>query len=77
MPNGNTAETSEKKKNPKVFDAVVDGNRNGILKEVEKELAFCTKPADIIDQMLIPAINKVGDLFDKQIYFLPQLISSA
>ena len=26
---------------------------------------------------MIPAINKVGDLFDKQIYFLPQLISSA
>ena len=77
MPGGNTADVSEKKKNPKVFDAVVDGNRNGILKEVEKELAFGTKPAEVIDQMLIPAINKVGDLFDKQIYFLPQLISSA
>ena len=27
--------------------------------------------------MLIPAINYVGELFDKQIYFLPQLIMSA
>lgn len=27
--------------------------------------------------MLIPAINEVGVLFDKQKYFLPQLISSA
>ena len=27
--------------------------------------------------MLIPAINHVGELFDQQIYFLPQLISSA
>ncbi|MFQ9750031.1 MAG: B12-binding domain-containing protein [Anaerobutyricum soehngenii] len=26
---------------------------------------------------MIPAINEVGTLFDKQIYFLPQLISSA
>lgn len=61
----------------KVFEAVVDGNRDGILKEVEKELALGTKPGDIIDGKLIPAINKVGELFDKQIYFLPQLISSA
>ncbi len=27
--------------------------------------------------MLIPAINHVGDLFDKKKYFLPQLIASA
>ena len=27
--------------------------------------------------MLIPAINETGELFDQQIYFLPQLISSA
>ncbi len=60
-----------------VYRAVVSGNRSGILKEVEKELANGTMPADIIDKELIPAINKVGDLFDKQIYFLPQLISSA
>ena len=60
-----------------VYKAVVNGNRSGILKEVEKELEKGTYPGDIIDKQLIPAINKVGDLFDKQIYFLPQLISSA
>ena len=31
----------------------------------------------IIDESLIPAINHVGELFDKQIYYLPQLIASA
>ena len=31
----------------------------------------------MIDESLIPAINHVGELFDKQIYYLPQLISSA
>ena len=60
-----------------VYKAVVNGNRAGIVKEVEKELEKGTYPGDIIDKQLIPAINKVGDLFDKQIYFLPQLISSA
>ena len=34
-------------------------------------------PGAIINGQLIPAINEVGVLFDKQIYFLPQLISSA
>lgn len=66
-----------KEKGPQVFEAVVNGDRDGILQEVKKELELGTKPADIIDSKLIPAINKVGDLFDKQIYFLPQLISSA
>jgi len=60
-----------------VYKAVVSGNRSGILKEVEKELDRGTYPGDIIDIQLIPAINRVGDLFDKQIYFLPQLIASA
>ncbi len=68
---------SSKTDETEVYKAVVSGNRSGILKEVEKELADGTMPADIIDKELIPAINKVGDLFDKQIYFLPQLISSA
>ena len=31
----------------------------------------------MIETLLIPAINEVGRLVDKQIYFLPQLISSA
>lgn len=66
-----------KEKGPQVFEAVVNGDRDGILQEVKNELDLGTKPADIIDSKLIPAINKVGDLFDKQIYFLPQLISSA
>ena len=35
------------------------------------------KPEDIINQLLIPAINKVGQLYNDQYYFLPQLIASA
>ena len=31
----------------------------------------------ILDTILMPAINKVGELFEKGKYFLPQLISSA
>ena len=64
------------KKNP-VFEAVLKGNKDGIIDVVKKELSKGTKPGEILDGLLIPAINEVGVLFDKQKYFLPQLISSA
>lgn len=60
-----------------VYIAVLKGNKNSIIDEVKKMLAEGVKPDDIINEHLIPAINEVGELFDKQKYFLPQLISSA
>ena len=60
-----------------IFEAVLKGNKGGILDEVKKALADGEKPDEIINHHLIPAINEVGVLFDKQKYFLPQLISSA
>lgn len=60
-----------------VYEAVLKGNKNTILDEVKKQLSEGTKPEDIINGHLIPAINEVGELFDQQKYFLPQLISSA
>lgn len=60
-----------------VFEAVLQGSKGSILKEVDLALEEGVKPSAIIDEHLIPAINEVGTLFDKKIYFLPQLISSA
>lgn len=60
-----------------VYMAVIKGNKGSIIEETKKLLEAGEKPGDIIDGYLIPAINEVGVLFDKQKYFLPQLISSA
>ena len=60
-----------------VYEAVLKGNKDGILDLVREALEQGAEAGRILDQMLIPAINKVGSLFDRQIYFLPQLISSA
>lgn len=60
-----------------VYAAVLKGNKNRILEETKELLAAGETPADIINGHLIPAINEVGELFDKQKYFLPQLIASA
>lgn len=60
-----------------VFECVLKGNKGSVIAEVDRALDAGEQPAAIIDTHLIPAINEVGVLFDKQIYFLPQLISSA
>ena len=60
-----------------VYHAVLKGNKGAILDETKKLLDAGMKPNAIINEQLIPAINEVGELFDKQKYFLPQLIASA
>lgn len=70
-------QTSQPDNKQAIFDAVVKGNKKLILSLVEKELEEGTLPDVLIEQTLIPAINEVGRLFDRQIYFLPQLISGA
>ncbi len=60
-----------------IYDGVIKGNRKHIVALVTDALNAGKTPAFILDELLIPAINEVGRLFDKQIYFLPQLIASA
>ena len=66
-----------KQNKPKVYTDILKGNRSNVVEHVKEALNEGTSPDSIINEMLIPAINEVGDLFEKQIYFLPQLISAA
>lgn len=72
-----TTEKEPPKQQSAVFEAVLKGNKEIITDEVKKALNGGEKPDDIINRHLIPAINEVGVLFDRQKYFLPQLIASA
>ena len=74
---GSREQIPEEKKGDAIFEAVVKGRKEKARQLVEEEAAKGTDPQEIIDESLIPAINHVGVLFDKQIYYLPQLISSA
>jgi len=62
---------------PVIFMQVVKGDRSSILDEVKAELSRGTQASEIVNTMLIPAINHVGVLFEQKKYFLPQLIASA
>ena len=67
----------KKQSGSEVYQAVLKGNRKGIVRLVEEDLNKGVPAKQILDDMLIPGINEVGRLFEIQEYFLPQLISSA
>lgn len=61
----------------RVKEAVLKGNRKKIAEYTAAALEDGMLPQEILDGVLLPAINEVGDLFDKGKYFLPQLIAGA
>lgn len=61
----------------RIYFDVVKGNKASIVDDVKKALEEGKQPQEIIDNDLIPAVNKVGKLFEEKKYFLPQLIAGA
>lgn len=74
---GDSTGTNTNGGNDAIFQAVLKGSKGSILDEVKKVIDADKKPDEIINESLIPAINEVGELFNKKKYFLPQLIGSA
>lgn len=56
---------------------VLKGNRDGIVADTKQAVEEGHEPKKLLDDVLLPGINEVGELFDKGKYFLPQLIASA
>ncbi len=61
----------------KLYRDVLKGNREGIKTDTQKALDEGNGAKALLDEVLLPAINEVGELFDKGKYFLPQLIAGA
>ena len=61
----------------KVTTAILDGDRDRIVSFLEALLQAGLPASRIVDDLLIPAIVQVGDLYEKKIYFLPQLMTAA
>jgi len=60
-----------------IYHAIVEGDRDGVARRIEDALAQGRNARSLVDGVMIPAIQKVGDLYEKKTYFLPQLIASA
>jgi 5-methyltetrahydrofolate--homocysteine methyltransferase len=71
------AAAKDKLEGSEIYIDVVKGNKASIVDNVKKAIDGGRKPQDIIDNDLIPAVNKVGELFEQKKYFLPQLIAGA
>lgn len=61
----------------RLYRDVLKGNREGITADTQKALDEGDAAKTLLNDVLLPAINEVGELFDKGKYFLPQLIASA
>ena len=60
-----------------VRNGIINGIRDDIKLTVRQAVDSGFSPKDILENMMIPAIVHVGDLYEKKEYFLPQLIASA
>lgn len=60
-----------------LYQAVLKGKKREIVDRTQDVLDSGKQPKEILDDILLPAIQDVGELFDSGKYFLPQLISSA
>ncbi len=69
------ANLSDKAKELKT--ALLKGKKESIIRVTNECLAQGEDASYLLNEVLIPGINEVGDLFEKGRYFLPQLIASA
>ena len=64
-------------KSLELYETVLKGRKKNVIDVTKSCITNGTEPKYLLDEVLIPAINAVGDLFEKGKYFLPQLINSA
>ena len=75
--NSVTAATKILTPQEKIADAIMNGDRENILPLIETALSTGSSAQDLVDKIMIPSIVRVGDLYEKKIYFLPQLMAAA
>jgi len=61
----------------KMTQTIMDGDKESIMPQIEAALKEGKTASSLVDEVMIPAIVHVGDLYEKKIYFLPQLMASA
>jgi 5-methyltetrahydrofolate--homocysteine methyltransferase len=61
----------------KITSAIMEGNRENIVLLIKSALSSECSALELVDKVMIPAIVKVGDLYEKKVYFLPQLMAAA
>ncbi len=61
----------------RMYDAILNGDRSAIGGMITSSLEAGEAPLDLINGVLNPALQEVGDRFDKGDIYLPELIQAA
>ncbi|MBN1366055.1 MAG: homocysteine S-methyltransferase family protein [Syntrophaceae bacterium] len=61
----------------KVAAAIVEGDKERIIAFVDEAMLSGRTASQLVDDIMIPAIVRVGNLYEKKTYFLPQLMAAA
>lgn len=60
-----------------IFDAIVEGQMSAAVERVQKALDEGERADVILNQGLIPAMRRVGELFEQGEYFVPEMLIAA
>ncbi len=63
--------------NEVIYNAIVEGDREAAVAEVRAELERGVSPQLVLDDSLVPAMDRVSELFDANEYFVPELMIAA
>jgi len=58
-------------------EAIIRGKRNAVEPLIQKALSEGVGPEEIMDEMMIPAMDVVGDRFSRNEIFLPEMMIAA
>jgi 5-methyltetrahydrofolate--homocysteine methyltransferase len=61
----------------KIAAAIMNGDGERITVLIDEAMRSGISASRLVDDFMIPAIVRVGDLYEKKIYFLPQLMAAA
>ncbi|ARE86417.1 homocysteine S-methyltransferase family protein [Clostridium formicaceticum] len=74
------AKTEEAKRVDEVtqlIEIILEGDQETVIPQVEVLLTNSISPEEIINRCVTPALEEAGENYEKQIYFLPQLLMAA
>jgi len=74
---GKQNEANGDRKGDRIYNCILEGRKSEVTDSIKAELEKGIPPVTIVDDHLIPAITRVGELYQERVYFLPQLIQSA
>jgi 5-methyltetrahydrofolate--homocysteine methyltransferase len=60
-----------------IYDAILEGDMEGVANNIQAPLDAGVAPGEILNTALIPAMDKVGQLFEEGEYFVPEMLIAA